>query len=262
MASASPATDAAPPDLATEATFALPIPARAQAPESPPSGWCGETAIQEGILFLGLWAPQRLINKAGKPLHADLYATEIPTALTDLGVRYALYGQGRGYEPFARWTTTSLHEGDPVLAGVKILPTEHPDWGLDHFVLVMGHGEKGLLVNTTWGYREWVSDKATKGLSLKNAFYGIRLLGLKLAGSNAQRARAVLVDEGATVKLRVSCVDPKPGVAYRIEQRTNPSDRDPSWSSEALRGEGGRIEREVTVDADRPARFQCVAVSR
>ncbi len=253
--------DAAAPDLATEATFALPIPARAQAPESPPSGWCGETAIQEGILFLGLWAPQRLINKAGKPLHADLYATEIPTALTDLGVRYALYGQGRGYEPFARWTTTSLHEGDPVLAGVKILPTEHPDWGLDHFVLVMGHGEKGLLVNTTWGYREWVSDKATKGLSLKNAFYGIRLLGLKLTGSNAQRARAVLVDEGATVKLRVSCVDPKPGVTYRIEQRTNPGDRDPSWSSEVLRVEG-RIEKEVTVDADRPARFQCVAVSR
>jgi TRAP-type C4-dicarboxylate transport system substrate-binding protein len=33
---------------------------------SPKSGWCGETAIQEGLLHLGMWAPQRLINKAGK----------------------------------------------------------------------------------------------------------------------------------------------------------------------------------------------------
>src|SRR5687767_11164644 len=133
-----------------DADVLLPIPARAQAPESPPSGWCGETAIQEGLLYLGVWAPQRLINQAGHPSHPDLYSPDIPVALAELGVRTIVYpARGKGYEPFAKWIRASIEDGDPVLAGVKILPTEHPEWGLDHFVLVVGHGTKGLLVNTT-----------------------------------------------------------------------------------------------------------------
>src|SRR5579863_7278815 len=125
-----------PEDLSAEATFLLPIPARDQAPESPPSGWCGETALQEGLLYLGVWAPQRAINHAGKPSHPDLYATELPVALSALGVRFAFYSGPRGFAPFAAWAREALEEGDPVVAGVKILPTAHPEWGLDHFVLV------------------------------------------------------------------------------------------------------------------------------
>ena len=78
------AVDAGPkpdPDPADEADLVLTIPARSQAPESPPAGWCGETAIQEGLLFLGRSVPQSAINRAGRPVHPDLYATEIPTAL-------------------------------------------------------------------------------------------------------------------------------------------------------------------------------------
>src|SRR5215210_6311635 len=79
-ASASASISAKPP--ATEETDRLlPIPARAQAPESPPSGWCGETAIQEGLLHLGVWAPQALINQAGHPSHPDLYSPDMPVAL-------------------------------------------------------------------------------------------------------------------------------------------------------------------------------------
>ncbi len=190
----------------TSAAEALPIPARSQAPESPPAGWCGETALQEALLHLGMWAPQRLINQAGKPAHPDLYSTDIPVALAALGVRHTFYSaQKRGFAPFTAWVGGALDEGDPVLAGVKVLPTQHPEWGLDHFVLVVGHGEKGLLVNTTWGDRRWVGDTETPGLSFKNAVYAIRLLGLSLP-TNAVPARILLLEETASVvKLRVTC---------------------------------------------------------
>jgi hypothetical protein len=149
-----------------------------------------------------MWAPQRLINRAGRPRHPDLYATEIPTALTELGVRFTMYAGPRGYEGLVKWTRRALEAGDPVILGVKILPTQHPDWGLDHFVLAVGHGPKGLLVNTTWGTRQWVADTTTTGLSLANGFYGIRLSDL----GNKPRAHASLVEEGEKmVKIRVSC---------------------------------------------------------
>jgi len=177
---APPLVDAAAPsdDPAAEADLVLPIPARSQAPESPPAGWCGETAIQEGLLYFGRSVPQSVINRAGHPVHPDLYATEIPNALRELGVKFTPYAGGRGYEGFRRWVEQALAAGHPVLAGVKLVPSAHPEWGLDHFVLVVGHGRKGLLVNTTWGYRAWVAEDGASGLSLKNAFYGYRLDGL------------------------------------------------------------------------------------
>jgi len=103
---------------------------------------------------------------------------------------------------------------------VKILPTKHPEWGLDHFVLVVGYGERGLLVNTTWGHREWVSDTTTPGLSFKNAFYAIRLDGVREAGARL----TVLSESDGKVKLRVTC---------------------------------GDREREETIDAEKAARFSC-----
>jgi hypothetical protein len=240
----------------------LPIPARSHAPGAPPEGWCGETAIQEGLLHYGVWAPQRFINKAGKPTHPDLYSPDIPVALAALGMRYTFYARGKGYEGFAEWIAKATDEGDPVLAGVKILPTQHPEWGLDHFVLVVGHdGAKRLLVNTTWGDRRWVSDTTTAGLSFKNAFYAIRLTGVAVS-PNARPARVVLVEEkDATVKLHVTCNGLKPGASYRLERRSKRTDDKPLWSEE-LRAERdrGEVEKELTVEAERPARFQCVAV--
>jgi hypothetical protein len=211
-------------DLASEAELVLPIAARDQAPDAPPSGWCGETAIQEGLLHMGVWAPQSFINRAGRPSHPDLYSHEIPVALAALGVRFSAYRASKpGFASFAAWSRHALEEGDPVIAGVKILPTAHPDWELDHFVLVVGHGQRGLLVNTTWGRREWVAE-AREGLSLHNAVYGIRLRSIELP-PRANRARLeVLEERGGTVRLRASC------------------------SREAL---------EVVVDANEPARFHC-----
>jgi hypothetical protein len=186
----------------------LSIAARAQAPESPPSGWCGETAIQEGLLYLGVWATQKKINALGRPAHPDLYSNEIPAALSALGVKYTMYSGATGYAPFARWVRAAVDEGVPVLAGVKILPTQHPEWGLDHFVLAVGYSPSNvsLLVNTTWGRSEWVADTEAPGLSLKNAVYGIRLERLALP-SNVHHARATFVSERETgaAHLSISC---------------------------------------------------------
>lgn len=242
---------------APEVTLALAIPPRAQAVDAPPAGWCGETAIQEALLHLGAWVPQRLINQAGRPEHPDLYASEIPVALSGLGVRFVFYSGTRGFEPFARWVTEALGEGDPVLAGVKIFPTEHPAWGLDHFVLVVGHGPKGLLVNTTWGNREWVGDTTTPGLSLKDAFYGVRLSGVHLPAS-ARPARLDVLEEGrSAVRLRVTCAAPGARTAYRIERRTGPTDERPVWVEDVV-ASSGRIDKELVIEADRPSRFTCV----
>lgn len=248
-------------DASDEALPVLPIPARAQALEAPPAGWCGETAIQEGLLHVGVWAPQRLINKAGKPTHPDLYATDIPVALSELGVRYSVYAGGRGFDAFARWVASAVDQGDPVLAGVKILPTAHPEWGLDHFVLVVGHGTRGLLVNTTWGSRTWVADTTTPGLSFKNAFYGIRLLGLTLP-ANALPARLSLLDENAkTVKLRVTCAGLRKGATYRLEERSARSETMAAWSEEVT-AQAEVIRKDLTVEAALASRFQCVPVAR
>jgi hypothetical protein len=249
-------SSAAPAGSASE-TLALRIPPRAHAPEAPPEGWCGETAIQEGLLSLGVWAPQRLINKAGKPVHPDLYSSDLPVALSDLGVRYSFYGGGKGFEAFARWVGKAVDEGDPVLAGVKILPTQHPEWGLDHFVLVVGHGDGGLLVNTTWGSRRWVSDTTTPGLSFKNAFYAIRLVGIALP-PKARAARLTVLDEDAsTVKVRVSCAGLQTGASYRMERRSARTDDKALWSEELV-ADRERVEKDLSVDANRPARFHCV----
>jgi hypothetical protein len=246
-------------DLAAEATFVLPIPARDQAKQAPPSGWCGETAIQEGLLHLGVWAPQAFINGAGKPKHPDLYSQEMPIALAELGVKYTFYAPKKsGFEAFAAWTREALEEGDPVIGGVKILPTEHPEWGLDHFVLVVGHGKKGLLVNTTWGSREWVAD-GTNGLSFRNAFYGIRLRGVQLP-KNAIAARLAVIDEDMTsVKLRISCRGLQQGASYRFERRKGRWDAKPSWS-ETFTAASDRLEKDLIQAANEPARFQCVAL--
>ncbi len=242
---------------AAEPTPALPIPDRDQAVESPPEGWCGETAIQEGLLHLGVWAPQRLINRAGRPRHPDLYASDIPSVLAAFGVRHTFYtARTRSFSAFAAWARSALEEGDPVLAGVKILPTKHPEWDLDHFVLVVGHGAKGLLVNTTWGRRAWVAD-GDEGLSFKNAVYGIRLRGLQLV-AKARPARITVLGEGpATVSVRVSCSGLESGAAYQMERRSNVRDAESAWSK-TLIAVSGRVEEALSLDAGVPAQFQCV----
>ena len=169
---------------APSASVRLNIPARANAPGHPNEGWCGETAIQEALLHYGAFVPQRLINKAGKPTTPDLYARDIPVALRALGLRYRWWNNRGDVDTFIRWIQRQLRGGKPVLVGVKINPTEHPEWSLDHFVLVVGFDRTSLLLNTTWGRRErrsYADLKSTrKGFSFRNRFpryYGLVIDG-------------------------------------------------------------------------------------
>jgi hypothetical protein len=255
---AAPTTPSPAHRLEDDALLVLPIPPRKHAPESPPPGWCGETALQEALLHLGVWAPQRVINRAGRPVHPDLYSTDIPVALGGLGVRYTFYSARKGgFVAYATWIKEALAAGDPIFAGVKLLPTKHPEWGLDHFVLVVGHGKQGLLVNTTWGHRAWADDQTTEGISFKNVAYGIRLRGIALP-PDARPARISVLDENtSTVRLRVGCEGLTEGALYRIERRRSRSDKQPLWSETAVAVDG-RVEQELTVEATASSRFHCV----
>lgn len=247
--------------LEADATLLLPIPARKQDPDSPRAGWCGETAIQEALLHAGAWISQRIIHRSGKPAHQDLHASDIPVALAELGVRFTFFPpRRRGFDAFVDWVEDALRAGDPVLAGVKILPTEHPNWGLDHFVLVVGRGPRGLLVNTTWGYRAWVGDTSTEGLSFRNVAYGIRLRGLAVP-PKAIPARLSIIEERAdTVKLRVRCEGLASGSPYRIERTRSAWDPRPLGSESAI-AVGDRVEKELAVASEGSSRFYCIPIS-
>lgn len=257
-ASAAAAPSSAVPERATDAAATddadrlLPIPARSHADGAPPEGWCGETAIQEALLHHGVWAPQAVINRAGSPAHPDLYSNELPRALDQMGAVYTRYVARRGgYADYEAWVKEALDAGDPVIAGVKILPTAHPEWGLDHFVLVVGHGARGLLVNTTWGSREWTSPARTRGISLVNAGYAIRVTGARRP-EGATAARASVIREGAAeVRLAVTCVE---GGEREVLRATG---RGPYAPSGVTRG----APIEITVPREDTARFSCRPVT-
>ena len=138
---------------AADKAISLEIPDTGQEQRRPESGWCGEAAIQMALSYYGAYASQQAINRAGKPVHPDLYANEVPVAMSNLGMEFKAW-QGEGMPAFLRWVQGELTAGHPVLLGVKIYPTAHPEWGLDHFVLAVGCTKESLTYNTTWKRQE------------------------------------------------------------------------------------------------------------
>jgi len=184
----------------------LDIAARSHAPGHPPEGWCGETAIQEALLYYGGFVPQKAINKAGKPRMPDLYASDIPVAMRALGLSYRWWNNRGNIHTFITWIKRQVRSGKPVLVGVKINPTSHPKWGLDHFVLVVGYDATGLLLNTTWGRRERRSyadlNSRRKGFSFLNRsrrYYGLAIDGVK-RGSNVPVRLSVRSETGRRIE--------------------------------------------------------------
>lgn len=248
-----PSAVPAPPTILTPALAVLPVAPRAQAKESPAEGFCGETAIQEGLLLLGVYASQSHVNRLGRPTHPDLYSHELPVALRALGVRFTVF-PGGGYRAFVAFSRAALARGKPVVAGVKILPTAHPEWGLDHFVLVVGEsgdGDGGLLVDTTWGTRETTSDKRTRGISLVNASYGLRLDTIDLPAGHTLAHLAITQETEREITLRASCSEPA-----RLEQRRALGEGAPAASVDV-----GRDPVTVRVPRDGATYFRCVARS-
>jgi hypothetical protein len=112
-------------------------------------GWCAEACIQMAMGYYGRYVPQRVINRAGNPDHPDLYVYDIDDSLNALGVLYTAWdASNRDISAFISWIKEQLLLGYPVLCGVKIYPTDHPHWTLDHFVLAVGFNADGLILNT------------------------------------------------------------------------------------------------------------------
>ena len=129
----------------------LDIPDRAWDPNraDPSVGWCAEACIQMAMAYFGAEVTQAEVNVAGRPDHADLYVYDIDTALVALSVEYTAWDSSvEDVDVFIDWIRDAHLQGYPVLCGVKVYPDEHPDWSLDHFVLVVGYTSEGLILNT------------------------------------------------------------------------------------------------------------------
>jgi hypothetical protein len=202
----------------------LNIPDRPHAPERPKEGWCGECAVQQALLFHGAYFPQRAINRAGSPRNPDLYAQDIPVALKNLRVRFAL-GPSRAPLPdFLDWVRGRIRTGIPVFTGMKIHPTKHANWILDHFTLTVGCRGSALTVNTTWDKQvELTSDQlqsTAKGLSFANRhkrYFAIAILGPEKKREGEATVRIFVLDESKEkIALLLKAESLVPGVIYEV----------------------------------------------
>ena len=113
------------------------------------AGWCGEACIQMTLSHYGRNLPQDVIHHAGSPATTDLENDDMDKALKRCGATFVPYdGEGPDIRPFVAWIQNQLRKGRPVICGCKIYPTDHPEWDLDHFVVVSGYNSRGLLLNT------------------------------------------------------------------------------------------------------------------
>ncbi len=203
----------------------LDIPDIGQEKRRPKEGWCGESSIQMALAYYGTYVSQKAINRAGKPAHPDLYEEDIAVAMNSLGMEYKAC-QDDGLKPFVKWVRGELAAGHPVLLGVKIYPTGHPEWNVDHFVLATGCSDTSLTLNTTWGKQEMRSiallSSKEKGMSLVNgvnSYFGYSITGLKTKSAHAglKPVRVQIRRMGdKQVELRVTAENLERGKRYRI----------------------------------------------
>jgi hypothetical protein len=85
---------------------------------------------------------------------------------------------------FLQWLREQIGAGHPVLVGMKIHPTKHENWILDHFTLAVGYDPRSFTINTTWSEQRKLSleqvRSVRKGLSFENRhkrYYGISVPG-------------------------------------------------------------------------------------
>jgi len=249
----------------------LNIAARNQAPGSPRAGWCGETAIQEALLFHGAFYPQLTINRAGKPSHPDLYASDIPRALRGLRVDFVRYSwAAKGFNRFHAWLKKQLARGEPVLAGMKIHPTAHPLWGLDHFVLAVGFDAKGVTVNTTWGRRArrtlgQLTSRA-RGLSFKNRYdryYGLNIIGFTGRSKTTRPVRIFVESEtNRRMRVRIKCEGLRANQRYGVQRFASHRKKSKPVRSWAFTAQGSTHVISDTIDKRRPALYRCSSAVR
>lgn len=124
----------------------LPIEDRRWDPEAPEEGWCGETSIQLAAGWYGAYVSQAKVNALGHPKTPDLWEYDVPIALEAMELHFE---RGpRKAAPALKWIVEQLRLQRPVVLGVKIVPTEHPEWAVDHLVLAVGFSPEGLRIDT------------------------------------------------------------------------------------------------------------------
>ena len=247
----------------------LPIPDRSQGPGAPRSGWCGESAIQQALLYYGAYLPQAAVNRAGSPAHADLYAQDIPVALRKLGVRFRWAEHPDALPRFYAWLRAELRAGRPVFAGVKIHPTEHPEWSLDHFVLLSGYDARGFVFNTTWGKRQHrtiaqLSSTTRRGLAFANrtgrAFALAVDGGAPWAGATPTRLH-VLRESATHLEVVVMCEGLRRGDRYEVV-RAGRLAAGRGQTAASFVASGARFGFRERLDASEPAIYRCVRSGR
>ncbi|MBN1883512.1 MAG: C39 family peptidase [Deltaproteobacteria bacterium] len=112
-------------------------------------GWCGEACLEMAMAYYGVDISQKEINEAAVDRTPGLIEENIDQAMDALGVTYVIWDDEESdLDLFLEWIREGLRRGHPVLVGTKIYPDEHPRWFVDHFVLVVGFDERGLVMNT------------------------------------------------------------------------------------------------------------------
>jgi hypothetical protein len=215
----------------------------------PPEGWCGESAIQQALLYYGAYVPQKAINAAGRPAHPDLYSEDIPRAVKALGMGAApCVKESRDYAAYSAWLREQIDAGRPVVIGMKINPTKHPEWGVDHFLLAVGHSDDSLIFNTTWKEQRTVTFKdlgTTKpDLSFKNSYnsyYGVAVTGPEGLGDGFAAVRLFVRKEDAKeVTLAVKCEGLSAGARY-VVYRLSAADQKTARPLAVFEAKGGPV---------------------
>lgn len=115
-------------------------------------GSCGEACLWSILNAKGVDITQMEINhEAGFP-GRGLHAYELTIPLKKHKIKF--FHREKSVETSDSSLTTQRYrdflyqdviakvkEGNPVLIGVKVLPTRFPEWPLDHFILIVGYNE-------------------------------------------------------------------------------------------------------------------------
>lgn len=236
----------------------LDIPDRQWASDAPPEGWCGEASIQMAALHFGAWLPQSAINQAGHPKTPDLWETDVPVAMRALGLRFETF-QGNGTAPFLAWIVESLRRGRPVILGVKLYPTSHPEWNVDHLVLAVGFKPEGLTLDTNWGDRQltwpWeLLEQTRRGYSLvgpAGKYFGYAVQGFE--GDGPPVTTRVQVERPTELTLEVGVRGLSAGAGYALVEE----DLAGATTRTQFVATGSTMAFRRTVPAGRSVRFSC-----
>ncbi len=256
---------------AADKAICLEIPDTGQEKRRPEGGWCGEAAIQMAMSYYGAYASQQAINRAGKAVHPDLYANEVPIAMSNLGLEFKAWNS-EGMSAFLRWVQGELAAGHPVLLGVKIYPTAHPEWGLDHFVLAVGCTKVSLTYNTTWKRQDTRTfaqlSSHERGLSFANRsgrYYGLAITGIKASpaevGTKPTRIR-INQERDKEVELHVTAENLEPGKRYRLWKFTDMAAAEqastPGKLVRSFVADGPSAEYSETINMDDARIYRCI----